>query len=231
MEKIPNWLRYILAIPYGIVINILVYWAYYYSNLFFSHPESMYMLLIDYLYVNCVQIFVFFTCMCQMLPKHQFKFTITISILYCSVCIFALGFAFATQTLEYNWTDWLAVIISITSFVYSCYYINNEYPSVKKVSVDEPFKKYLKTDDELTEEELKEKKDWDAYCDKIEKEIEEENAKKNWQTYLETNFKTEGTRTYSKDIRFKKSNNFCTNCGEEIEGDFNFCKYCGNKLK
>lgn len=125
MEKIPNWLRYILAIPFGIVANIVIYWIVYYTNLFYSHPESLYMLLIDYLYSNCIQIFIFFGCMNYMLPKHQFKFTVTISIIYCTVCMFALGLSF--YELNFNWTDWLAIILTLGAFIYSCYYTFNEY--------------------------------------------------------------------------------------------------------
>ena len=130
MEKLPNWLRYILAIPFGIVCSIIGYYFVWFSNVLFASPDSLYMVLIDYMYTNCFNVFVMIYSMNYMLPKHQFKFTVTLSIIYCSLCLFALGLVFTEMS--YTWSDYLAFILTFGAFIYSCYYTFNEYPTTTK---------------------------------------------------------------------------------------------------
>ena len=95
------------------------------------------------------------------------------------------------------------------------------------------WEKRIKTPEEMTEKEYNDK--WfNELVEKNKKEEEKPNLEKaenEWQEYLESNFKTEGTRTYSKDILIEKTNKFCTNCGKEINENWNFCNHCGHKLK
>lgn len=126
MEKIPNWLRYILAIPFGIVVNIAFYWIVYYSNLFFSHPESLYMLIIDFIYVNFINVFVIIGAMNSMLPKHQYKFTITLSIIGCLLSLFAITFG------DNEFFDYVGIIGTMIAFIMVSYMTYNDYPEEKK---------------------------------------------------------------------------------------------------
>ena len=72
MDRLPNWLRYVLAIPYGIVLVVFVGFIIYISNLFFSDPDSLYTYIITFVYRNGINIIILFYGINNMLPNYKF---------------------------------------------------------------------------------------------------------------------------------------------------------------
>jgi hypothetical protein len=134
MEKIPNWLRYTLAIPFGIVCSILGYYIIWFSNVLYASPDSLYMFLIDYLYNNCFNAVVLIYSMNYMLPKHQFKFTLVVSIIFCGLGFVGLGMSIIMQNITTSYI--IGLILTFIAFIGSCCYTFNEYPIQKQESIN-----------------------------------------------------------------------------------------------
>ena len=133
IEKIPNWLRYILAIPFGIICSILIYYVGYFSNLWIASPDSLMIKFYDYIYSNVINILIFMITMSYMLPKHQFKFVLTISIIFCSLSLIVIGMAIVMNTITLQ--DLIGMILSIVASIWSCFYIYNEFSNQETIYI------------------------------------------------------------------------------------------------
>lgn len=125
MEKIPNWLRYGLAIPFGLICGILGYYIYYLGNLWVASPDSLMMKFCNFIYSNCIIILVIVYAMNTMLPKHQFKFTLVVTILYCALGLVSLGILIITQSITWKFIVQLIMVIATT--IYTNIHVFNEY--------------------------------------------------------------------------------------------------------
>ena len=81
-NNLPNWLRYILAIPCGIIFTLIVVFFILLSANLFSDPNSIYNIFINFILANLVSVMLFFWGINMMLPKHKFVITLTISIIF-----------------------------------------------------------------------------------------------------------------------------------------------------
>jgi len=77
-KNIPNWLRYILAIPFGILFMLTVGAIIWISNLLYNSPSSLWTTISNFIFANGINVIVFSYGMNLMLPKHQFKITLTL---------------------------------------------------------------------------------------------------------------------------------------------------------
>lgn len=129
MNKIPNWLRYILAIPFGIICLILGYYIFYFSNRWVASPDSLMMKFCNYIYVNGINAMVLIFAMDKMLPKHQFKFALAVSIFFCSLGLIGLGMSVMIGNITVS--NVVGTFLTIAAFIYSCYYTFKEFHEVE----------------------------------------------------------------------------------------------------
>ena len=119
MEKFPNWAKYMLAIPAGIIAVIVVAFFVQLSNLLVSDPNSLNMNIVTFLYRNGVNAIIFFWTINCILPKHKFLITLIISIgfgIFYSI-IEGMYIIQGNISLEYI----LAFIELIACLIISCY--------------------------------------------------------------------------------------------------------------
>lgn len=124
-KVIPNWLRYILAIPFGIICMILGYYLFHISNLWVASPDSLMVIFLDFIYNNSLNAIVIILSMDLMLPKHQFVFALIVSIIFCAIGFMSFGITIITQTCSVIFI--IELILELISFIYSCYYTYKKY--------------------------------------------------------------------------------------------------------
>ena len=120
IEKMPIWLRYLIAIPFGILISTLVGIIFSISNLIYSDPDSIWNLITSFIFKNGVNFICFFYGINVMLPKHKFIFTITLSIIFGIIYSIIQGMNIITSSLTIEYI--FAFIEVILSLVISCYF-------------------------------------------------------------------------------------------------------------
>lgn len=119
MEKIPNWLRYLLAIPYGLLLVVISAGILTLSNLLFSDPNSLYFYISSFIFKNGLNIMIFFWGINMMLPNHRFKITLIISIIFGLAYTLLEGIGIAQNNI--SWIYIIAYIEVIISLIISCY--------------------------------------------------------------------------------------------------------------
>lgn len=120
INNIPNWLRYILAIPYGILLVLFVFIILQISNSLYADSDSFWSLLLTFLFRNGINLIIFFYGLNVMLPNYKFKITLILSIAFGIFYTFIGGMAYVTDniTIEYI----LADIEVISCLILSCYF-------------------------------------------------------------------------------------------------------------
>lgn len=119
MGKIPNWARYIIAIPAGLIAVIIVGFFVQFSNLLVSDPNSLNMNIVTFLYRNGVNAIVFFWAINYILPNHKFLITLIISIGFGIFYSIIEGMAIMQKTISLEYI--LAFIEFIACLIISCY--------------------------------------------------------------------------------------------------------------
>lgn len=124
IEKIPNWLRYIIAIPASLIGTILIIMFINFNTMLFSDTNSLWYSAINFILANFVSVLVFFLCLNYILPKYKFIFTLILSILlliliYCLLIFSTLSNNLSTQYVIGN------ILFSI-GCVISCYLSKKE---------------------------------------------------------------------------------------------------------
>lgn len=125
VDKIPNWLRYILAIPVGLISIFLFYYIGYFSTRFVASEDSIAMWLFYFLYQNGINVIVMVTAMNYVLPKYQFRFTIAVAIIFCSLGMIGLGISIMTNSITVKYI--IGLILTFCSFIYACYHTYKVY--------------------------------------------------------------------------------------------------------
>ncbi len=125
LDKMPNWLRYILAIPIALIAVILGYYIFYWSNLWVASPDSLMIIFCTFIYQNGLNVFVLIATMNYILPKHQIKFTLTISIIYCAIGFVGLGMVLLMGEITIPYI--VGFITTLISFIISCVFTFKEY--------------------------------------------------------------------------------------------------------
>jgi len=118
IEKIPNWLRYIIAIPISVIGTIIVLFFINFSNMLFSDTNSLWYFIINFVVANFISVLVFFFCLNYTLPKYEFTFTLIISILICCLIMFLLILTILTNTLNFKYI--IGLLQSVISCIISC---------------------------------------------------------------------------------------------------------------
>ena len=124
ISKMPNWLRYLLAIPFGILLVIFMAIVIQISNSFFGDSDSLWNVLTTFLYRNGINVIVFFYGINVMLPSHKFIITLIISIIFGVIYTFIEGMAFMIGNISFEYI--LAYIEIIICLIVSCYYSFNK---------------------------------------------------------------------------------------------------------
>lgn len=119
IEKIPIWLRYILAIPFGLLQTILFGLVNIISNSIYRDSNSLSAQLITFLYKNGINVIVFFYGINYMLPNHKFIITLIISVIFGIIYTFIEGMSFVIGNISLEYT--LAYIEMIICLIVSCY--------------------------------------------------------------------------------------------------------------
>ncbi len=132
LEKGAKISKYILALPIGILAVILGYYIGYWSNLFIASADSIYMKLYNFLYYNCINVFVMIGVMNYILPNHQFIFTIVISIIFCIIGFIGLGMNIVIQNVSITYI--IGIALTTISFIIACFYTYKEYNKNNKAS-------------------------------------------------------------------------------------------------
>ena len=125
LNKIPNWLRYILAIPFSLIAVIVGYYIFYWSNLWVASPDSLMMIFFNFIYKNGLNVFVLIGTLNYILPKHQIKFTLTISIIFCAIGFIGLGMVLLVGEITLPYI--IGFITTLISFIISCIFTFKEY--------------------------------------------------------------------------------------------------------
>lgn len=119
IEKMPNWLRYILSIPFGIICVIFVGTIIYISNLIFSDPNSIWTIISNFIFANGLNVIIFFYGFNLMLPDKKFTITLVLSIIIGITYSILQGISIGLNIISFEYI--LAYIIFITSLILSCY--------------------------------------------------------------------------------------------------------------
>lgn len=130
LKKIPNWLRYILAIPFGILCLYIGYYVGYFSNLYIASPDSWCMVVFNFVYNNGINVMVMISTMNWMLPKHQFKFTLVISIILCGIGLVGLGMSILMGSITIPYI--IGLTTTIICFISMCCYTFKEFEKDKE---------------------------------------------------------------------------------------------------
>lgn len=119
MEKIPNWLRYVLAVPYGLILVIISAFIIYFSNIMFADPDSLYFYLSNFIFRNGINVIIFFWGLNTALPNYRFKVTLVISIIFGLAYTLLQGISIARNTINLEYI--IAYIEVIICLITSCY--------------------------------------------------------------------------------------------------------------
>jgi len=119
ITKWPNWLRYTLAIPFGIALVIIFGLIIGISNLLYLDPNSSMNYIINFAYANGINIIIFFWAINSMLPKYRFQITLTISILFGIFYCIVEGMSIITNNISLEYI--IAFIEIIVCLIISCY--------------------------------------------------------------------------------------------------------------
>lgn len=125
LDKIPNWLRYILAVPFGIISVIFFSLIISLSTSLYSDVNSLWFKLCAFIYSNGINIIIFFYTFNCMLPKYNFKITLTFTIIIGILYSILQGISFATNTLTLEYL--IAFILVIISLIISCIIVYNQF--------------------------------------------------------------------------------------------------------
>lgn len=96
MNKIPNWLRYILAIPAGVALAVVGSILTYISNRYVSDPHSWNMVFIRFVEPNIGMPMFFIVGIYVMLPNYKKVISGSISIILALICIAELFLPMST---------------------------------------------------------------------------------------------------------------------------------------
>ncbi len=129
-NRFPNWLRYILAIPFGILCLYIGYYVGYFSNLYIASPDSWCVVVFNFVYNNGINVMVMISTMNWMLPKHQFKFTLVISIILCGLGLVGLGMSILMRSITIPYI--VGLITTIICFIGMCCYTYKEFEKDKE---------------------------------------------------------------------------------------------------
>ncbi len=119
IEKIPNWLRYILAIPFGIIMVLFIALITLITQLLYADPNSLWITIISFIFANGINVIVFFYGLNIMLPKKKFVVTLVISIIVGILYSISQGMLIVMDTI--TWEYIIAYILFMTCMGISCY--------------------------------------------------------------------------------------------------------------
>lgn len=125
LKKFPNWARYLLAIPFGLVCWFIGYYIGYFSNLYIASPDSIAMKIYIFLYNNGINVLVMLGTMNYMLPKYHFQFTLGISVVLSSITMIGLGMSILVQNITISYI--LGVLLFLGCIAYCCYCAYKEH--------------------------------------------------------------------------------------------------------
>lgn len=134
LEKIPNWVRYVLAIPFGLVCWFVGYYIGYFSNLYVASPDSWAMKIYIFLYNNGINVLVMLGTMNYMLPKYHFQFTLVISIILSSIIMIGLGMSILVQNITISYI--LGIMLFFSCIAYCCYCAYKEHINEDRNKID-----------------------------------------------------------------------------------------------
>ncbi len=115
----PNWLRYVLAVPYGLILVIVFAFIIYFSNIMFADPNSLYFYLSNFIFRNGINIIIFFWGLNTVLPNYRFKITLVISIIFGLAYTLLQGISIVRNTINLEYI--IAHIEVIICLIISCY--------------------------------------------------------------------------------------------------------------
>jgi hypothetical protein len=119
IEKIPSWLRYILAIPFGIIMVLFIALITLITQLLYADPNSLWITIISFIFANGINVIVFFYGLNIMLPKKKFVITLAISIIVGILYSISQGMSIVMNTI--TWEYIIAYILFMTCMGISCY--------------------------------------------------------------------------------------------------------------
>ena len=127
IEKLPNWLRYILAIPFGILAYIVISFIILLGQSLFNDANSIWLTLISFIISNGISIIIFLNAVYFMVPNNKYKFTLVLAIfieIFCTILTFNV-FTIANITLG----TMLAYILFTICLVLSLCFLHNQSSS------------------------------------------------------------------------------------------------------
>ena len=124
IEKMPNWLRYLLSIPTGILCYIICYYIFAFGIRWVASYDSIMFQLYLFLYPDCIGLIAFFTGINYILPKYKFSITFILSLLYSAIIFIGLGFSIFTQDITVTYV--ISIIISLVTLIIYCLVLYKE---------------------------------------------------------------------------------------------------------
>ncbi len=118
IDKMPNWLRYILAIPFGIICVIGM--AFFISISNYLYSSDNWQNIVNFIYKNGINVIIFFYALNTMLPKFKFQITLALSIIFCILYSIVQGMSIMAGTMSIEYI--VAFIEFIIFLIISCYY-------------------------------------------------------------------------------------------------------------
>lgn len=135
-NNLPNWLRYILAVPCGIICTLFTTFIVQLSLNLYSEPDSLYYIFVSFVFANFASVIVFFYGMNIMLPKYQFVITLAISIV--AGILFSIFLGIYIAYYRTFTVDIIGYIIYMIALVVSCVYsYKNKMNEIDKQLGDE----------------------------------------------------------------------------------------------
>jgi hypothetical protein len=120
IERLPDWARYVLAIPFGILCVLAVDLLFYISQDLFFSKESDLIKLFNFIVKNGLNFMILFVGINWMLPRYRFIITLIISLITFLINAILIGIEMANYTLSLDFC--FAWIVTTICLAISCYY-------------------------------------------------------------------------------------------------------------
>lgn len=124
VEKIPDVLRYFLAIPFGIISIIVVYVFLYFIITYTSDPESLHVALFKFAFNNIFYVIIFLYAVNYMMPKYKNEMLIVLTTVLVLIALLGLFYSYN----GYIDNDWyiLGYIFLIITSIGTTIYLRKE---------------------------------------------------------------------------------------------------------
>lgn len=120
IKRMPNWLRYLLALPLSILSIIPIDIIIFISNWLYSDINSVWYFISNFIVANVLNILIFFFSLNYILPKYKFGVTVTFNAILVVLIFLLLISSMYNYTLDFK--TFIGLVLNAIACIISCYY-------------------------------------------------------------------------------------------------------------